>query len=145
MKKDLVMLYKLVDGNIEKYVLPPGKNVLCAVPGAFTPGCSNRHLPGFVNNLDKLKSLGIDKVIFVSVNDPYVMDAWSKQFGHEEIDCIADTFGEYTKLNNEDRDISEFGLGGIRSYRYAKLLDGENVLFKFKGPFIEDVLKELES
>lgn len=68
--------------------------VIFAVPGAFTPGCSARHLPGFIDNLDKLKEKGVDIIACIASNDPYVMSAWGKahHVEHNEIVCRKSTF-----------------------------------------------------
>ena len=73
------------------------KVVLFAVPGAFTPTCSAAHLPGYVANADKIKAAGVDSIVCVSVNDAFVMDAWSKGQNAEEIMMVGDGNGAFTK------------------------------------------------
>jgi len=100
-----------------------GKRVLMfAVPGAFTPGCSMTHLPGYVANADKIKAAGIDSIICVSVNDAFVMGAWGQAQNAEEIIMLADGNGELTSQLDLELDGSGFGLG-TRSQRYAMIVD----------------------
>lgn len=101
------------------------KVVMFAVPGAFTPTCSAAHLPSFVANADKIKEKGIDQIVCVSVNDPFVMDAWGKSGNAEEILMVADPDGELAKAMGVELDASAAGLG-IRSSRYSLVAeDGE--------------------
>lgn len=116
------------------------KIVLCGVPGAFTPGCTSRHLPGFVDNLEKLKHKGIDRIVFVATNDAYVMDAWNTHHGHPDIDCVSDMFGNYCESIDELSNDSSFGM---RCNRFAALIENGSVVKKFKGPFVEEVLEAL--
>lgn len=106
------------------------KVVLFAVPGAFTPGCSNTHLPGFIVNADKIKAKGVDSIVCVSVNDAFVMDAWGKTHNAEELLMVADGNGEFTKKIGLELDASGFGLG-TRSKRYAMIVD--NGVVKYLG------------
>ncbi|HEY8216445.1 MAG TPA: peroxiredoxin, partial [Acidimicrobiia bacterium] len=78
-------------------LLGTGTVVLFAVPGAFTPGCSNFHLPGFVLRADDVKAKGVDVIACIAVNDAFVMDAWSKDQDAGAIQMIADGNGEFTK------------------------------------------------
>jgi len=98
------------------------KVVLFAVPGAFTPTCSAAHLPGFVVNADKMKEKGVDAVVCLSVNDAFVMDAWSKDKNAEALIMAADGNGDFTKAMGLELDGSGFGLG-TRSQRYALIAD----------------------
>ena len=98
------------------------KVVLFAVPGAFTPGCSMTHLPGFVANADKIKAKGVDSIICMSVNDAFVMDAWGKTQNAEELIMLADGNGEFTAKLGLELDGSGFGLGQ-RSQRFAMIVD----------------------
>lgn len=99
------------------------KVVLFAVPGAFTPTCSMKHLPGFINNYDALKKKGIDTIACVSVNDHFVMGAWAKDQGAgDKIAMIADGNGDFTRAVGLTLDGSGFGLGE-RSQRYAMVVD----------------------
>ncbi|MGB6438219.1 MAG: peroxiredoxin [Methyloceanibacter sp.] len=99
------------------------KVVLFAVPGAFTPTCHLKHLPGFIDNADTFKRKGVHTVACVAVNDPFVMDAWSKAAGGRgKILFLSDGNGEFTKAIGLDFDGSGIGLG-LRSKRYAMLVD----------------------
>lgn len=102
-------------------VLGSGKVVLFAVPGAFTPGCSKVHLPGYVQHGAELKAKGVDKIVCISVNDPWVMEAWSQSQGASEIVMLSDGSGEFAKAMGLVMDGSGFGLG-IRSQRYAAVV-----------------------
>ena len=97
------------------------KVILFAVPGAFTPTCSEAHLPGYVVNADKLKEKGVDSIICLAVNDAFVMKAWGDAHNAEEIIMLADGDAAFTKAIGLDMDTSAFG--GIRSQRYAILVE----------------------
>ena len=94
------------------------KVVMFAVPGAFTPTCSNAHLPGFVANADKIKEKGVDAIVCISVNDAFVMDAWGKAGNAEEIMMVGDGNCELANALGVTMDGSGFGLG-TRSMRYS--------------------------
>lgn len=98
------------------------KVVMFAVPGAFTPGCSMTHLPGYVVNADKIKAKGVDTIVCVSVNDAFVMGAWGKDQNADELLMLADGNGELTGKLGLELDGSGFGLG-TRSQRYAMIVD----------------------
>ena len=99
------------------------KVVLFAVPGAFTPTCSNQHLPGFVSNSAALKEKGVDLVACISVNDPFVMAAWSKDRNAAEgVLMLADGNAEFTSAIGVEMDVSGFGMG-MRSQRYSMVID----------------------
>ena len=102
-------------------VVGSGKVVLFAVPGAFTPGCSMIHLPGYVKNREALQAKGVSTIACVSVNDPWVMDAWGKAQGADGIVMLADG-GDFTRAMGLEMDGSGFGLG-TRSQRYSAILD----------------------
>ncbi len=100
-----------------------GKKVaLFAVPGAFTPTCSARHLPSYVDKADELKAKGIDEIACISVNDPFVMAAWGKADGSEDITMLADGNGDFAEAIGLTMDGSKFGLGK-RSQRYSMIVD----------------------
>ena len=104
-------------------VLGKGKVVLFALPGAFTPGCSRQHLPGFVQQAQDVTDKGVDTIACLSVNDAFVMDAWGKDQGvGDSILMLADGNGEFTKAVDLVMDGTGFGLG-LRSKRYAAILD----------------------
>lgn len=98
------------------------KVVMFAVPGAFTPGCSITHLPGFVVSADKIKANGVDSIICLAVNDVFVMDAWGKAQNAEALIMAADGNADYTKALGLELDGSGFGMG-TRSKRYAMIVD----------------------
>ncbi|MCT8970338.1 peroxiredoxin [Microbaculum marinisediminis] len=99
------------------------KVALFAVPGAFTPTCHNNHLPGFLANADKFKEKGVDAIACLAVNDVFVMDAWAKATGAgETIEFLADGSALFSKATGLELDITERGMG-IRSQRYAMLVD----------------------
>ena len=103
-------------------VLGHGTVVLFGVPGAFTPTCSDHHLPGFVLRADDLRAKGADSIVCVAVNDPFVMDAWGQdQNVGKAVVMLADGNGELTKAIGLTMDGSGFGLG-TRSQRYAAIL-----------------------
>lgn len=104
------------------------KVVMFAVPGAFTPGCSMTHLPGFVVNADKIKAKGVDSIVCTSVNDVFVMDAWGKAQNAEAIIMAADGSGELAKKLGLELDASGFGMG-MRSKRYAMIIDNGIVTY----------------
>jgi peroxiredoxin len=101
-----------------------GKKVaLFAVPGAYTPTCTNDHMPGFVNRVDEFKAKGIDAVACTAVNDVFVLTNWAKDTGAAgKIVMLADGSGDFAKAIGLDIDLSNFGLG-LRSKRYAMLVD----------------------
>jgi peroxiredoxin len=104
-------------------VLGSGKVVLFAVPGAFTPTCSDYHLPSYVIRQDELRAKGVDSVVCISVNDAFVMDAWGKdQNVGEAVTMLADGNGEFTEAVGLVMDGSGFGLGS-RSQRYAMVIE----------------------
>ncbi len=98
------------------------KVVLFAVPGAFTPGCSNTHLPGYVVLADKIKTKGVDTIACLSVNDAFVMHAWGKSQNADELLMLADGNAEFTRAIGLEADASGFGMG-TRSQRYAMIVD----------------------
>ena len=98
------------------------KVVLFAVPGAFTPGCSITHLPGFVVNADKIKARGVDTIACMSVNDAFVMGAWGKAQNAEELLMLADGNGDFTAALGLELDARGFGMGQ-RSQRFSMIVD----------------------
>ena len=100
-----------------------GKKVaLFAVPGAFTPTCSARHLPSYVEKAQDLKGQGIDEIACVSVNDPFVMGAWGKSDGSQDITMLADGNGAFADAVGLAMDGSKFGMGK-RSQRYSMIVN----------------------
>ena len=94
---------------------------LFAVPGAYTPTCSAKHLPSFIDKAGELKAKGVDEIACTSVNDPFVMAAWAKSTGAEGITMPADGNGDFATALGLTMDGSKFGLGQ-RSQRYAMLV-----------------------
>ena len=101
-----------------------GKKVaLFALPGAFTPTCSAKHVPGFVSNHDALKAKGVDEIACVSVNDAFVMGAWGKdQQAGDKVHMLADGNGDFTRAVGLEMDGTKFGMGK-RSQRYSMIVD----------------------
>ncbi len=100
-----------------------GKRVaLFAVPGAYTPTCSAKHLPSYVEKAADLKGKGIDEIVATSVNDAFVMGAWNKDQGSEDITMLADGNGEFAKGLGLEMDGSKYGMGQ-RSQRYSMIVD----------------------
>jgi peroxiredoxin len=100
-----------------------GKRVaLFAVPGAFTPTCSARHLPSYVDKAGELKAKGVDEIACVSVNDPFVMAAWGERDGSSDITMLADGNGQFAEAVGLEMDASGFGMGK-RSQRYSMLVN----------------------
>ena len=109
-------------------LLKDKKVVLFGLPGAYTSVCSAKHLPGYIDNHDKYKAKGIDYIICISVNDPFVMDAWGKSHKvGDKIIMMGDPFLNFTKSIGADVDKSARGLG-IRSNRYTMLINNLKVV-----------------
>jgi peroxiredoxin len=107
--------------------LTKGKTVVFfAVPGAFTPTCSMKHLPGFVDKAGDIRKKGVDEIVCLSVNDAFVMGAWGKEHGAGgKVRMVADGNGDFTRAVGLEMDASGFGMGS-RSKRYAMLVkDGK--------------------
>ena len=99
------------------------KTVLFAVPGAFTPTCSAKHLPGFVEKADQIKAKGVDQIACIAVNDAFVMDAWGQSAdAGSKVDMLADGNGEFAKALGLEMDGSGFGLGQ-RCQRFAMVVE----------------------
>ncbi|CAG9858826.1 unnamed protein product [Phyllotreta striolata] len=102
------------------------KVVLFAVPGAFTPGCSKTHLPGYVSKADEMKKQGISEIVCVSVNDPFVMAAWGKDQKTEgKVRMLADPSASLAKALDLTVEIGP--LGGVRSKRYSMVIDNGKI------------------
>ncbi|PCH76617.1 MAG: peroxiredoxin [Erythrobacteraceae bacterium] len=100
-----------------------GKKVaLFSVPGAFTPTCSARHLPGYVEKADDLKSKGVDEIVATAVNDAFVMGAWKSSAGSDDITMLADGNGDFAEAVGLTMDGSGFGLGK-RGQRYSMVVE----------------------
>jgi peroxiredoxin len=125
-------VFILEDGEpIKKDITTLLKNkkvVLFGLPGAYTSVCSAKHLPGYINTYDKYKSKGIDYIICLSANDPFVMDAWGKNHNvGDKILMIGDPLLNFTKSIGAEVDKSGRGLG-IRSSRYTMLIDNLKII-----------------
>ena len=109
-------------------ILKNKKSVIFGLPGAYTSVCSAKHLPGYVNNVEKYKQKGVDQIICMSVNDPFVMNAWGKENNvGDKIIMVGDPFLNFTKAIGAEVDKSGRGLG-IRSNRYTMLVDDLKVM-----------------
>ena len=125
------------------------KIVMFGVPGAFTPTCSESHLPSFIANADKILAKGVDRIVCISVNDPFVMHAWGKTQNAEDILMAADGSAVFTKALGLELDLIERGLG-IRSQRFSMIVDDGEItdLFVEDGPVFkvssaEKILEQL--
>ena len=109
--------------------------VLFAVPGAFTPTCSARHMPGYLENMDALRAKGVDTVACLAVNDVFVMDAWRKSLAiDDQVVMLADGSAAMTKALGLELDLTARGLG-IRSQRYAMVVrDGKVAHLAVEAP-----------
>ena len=108
------------------------KVVLFAVPGAFTPTCSEAHLPGYIESAAALADKGVDEVICLSVNDAFVMEAWGNTYGEHSVTMLADGGAEFTRAIGLEVDTQ--GFGGVRSRRYAMVVDNGVVSQLFVEP-----------
>ena len=125
-------IFHLVDGEPQqsklREILGNGKIVLFGLPGAFTSTCSKFHLPGFVVNADKIKEKGIEKIFCLSVNDPYVMNAWGDLNNTgDKLKMLSDPYLLFTKAIGAEVDRNSKGMG-IRSNRYVMVIENLEVL-----------------
>ena len=104
------------------------KVVFFAVPGAFTPGCSMTHLPGFVVQADAIKAKGVDTIACMAVNDAFVMGSWGQAQNAEEILMLADGNATFTKALGMELDASGFGMG-VRSQRFGLIVEDGTVTY----------------
>jgi peroxiredoxin (alkyl hydroperoxide reductase subunit C) len=126
-------VFRLIDGSPKKFQMNEffknNKSILLGMPGAFTSVCSNKHLPSYKDNIDKIRSKGVDKVFCISVNDPYVMNAWAKVSKVEnDIIMLADPFGHFANklgvlVNKEAKGL------GMRSSRYTMIIENEVIKY----------------
>lgn len=109
------------------------KGILIGVPGAFTPTCSNSHLPGFINNIEEVRSKGYEVVACMTVNDPFVTGAWGKSLqADNKVRILADPAATFAKAINMEKDIPL--LGGVRSKRFTMLIEDNVVKSVFEEP-----------
>lgn len=115
--------------------LKSGKSIIVGVPGAFSPGCSQSHVPGYLKNWKAFNEKGYNQLYVVSVNDAFVMDAWAKQLQNDsdEVKFVADAKGEFAKALDVAFDASKV-FGNERSKRYALLVDNGKVTHTFIEP-----------
>lgn len=116
--------------------LAEGKTVVIfGLPGAFTPTCSARHVPGYVEHYDELRAKGVDEIWCVSVNDAFVMGAWARsQVTGDKIRMLADGSAEFTRKVGLDQDLTQRGMG-VRSQRYAMIVkDGVVTALQVEAP-----------
>ncbi len=108
--------------KVDVAALTAGKTVvLFAVPGAYTPGCSRTHLPGYVEDAETIKEKGVDEIVCISVNDAFVMQAWGDSLGASgKIRMLADPAAAFTRALGLD--VEAAGLGGTRSKRYSMII-----------------------
>ena len=117
---------KMININLFK-ILENKKIIIFGVPGAFTPGCSIHHLPGFIDNSDEILGKGVDQIVCLSVNDPFVMAAWGNDKGTgDKMLMVGDGNGELTEALGLSMDGSGFGLGK-RSLRYSMIIDDNSL------------------
>ena len=127
-----IEIFHLIDGEPQiskiRDILGNGKVVLFGLPGAFTSTCSKLHLPGYVANADKIKSKGIEKIFCLSVNDPFVMNAWGEaNNAGDKITMLSDPYLLFTKAIGAEVDRNSKGMG-IRSNRYAMVIENLEVI-----------------
>lgn len=125
-------------GQSTTTLLGAGTSVVFAVPGAFTPTCSARHLPGFIERAADLRAAGADRIVCMAVNDVFVMDAWGKSAGvGDSIVMAADGNGDFTRALGLEADATRFGMGQ-RAQRFAMIVrDGAitNLMVESPGEF----------
>merc|ERR1711935_650988 len=103
------------------------KGIIFGVPGAFTPGCSKTHLPGYIADFDKMKAKGVELIACVAVNDPFVMEAWGKEHGADgKVLMLADTCGDLTRAMDIELDATPI-LGNVRCQRFSMVVEGGKV------------------
>ena len=127
-----IEIFHLIDGEPQtskiRDILGNGKVVLFGLPGAFTSTCSKLHLPGYVGNADKIKSKGIEKIFCLSVNDPFVMNAWGEaNNAGGRISMLSDPYLLFTRAIGAEVDRNSKGMG-IRSNRYAMVIENLEVI-----------------
>jgi len=117
------------------------KIILFAIPGAFTPTCSSKHLPGYEEKYDEIKELGVDEVICLSVNDAFVMYKWGQDLGVEKVQMLPDGNADFTSRMNMLVDKANLGFGK-RSWRYSMLVEDGEIKKLFIEPGKSDNFEE---
>ena len=121
-----VTFFQLIEGNPKAFktaeIFNEKKIILVSVPGAFTPTCSNEHLPGYMKLFDEFKKKGIDDIYFVATNDPFVMDAWINSYSESKIKYLADSNFELLNATGLEIDLTVAALGK-RLSRFAMFVD----------------------
>jgi peroxiredoxin len=127
-------IYRIDGENIKKTtndIFLNKKIVVFALPGAFTPTCSDYHLPSYEDNYDKIKKYGVDDIFCLSVNDSFVQNVWKKNSNVKKVNFIPDGNADFTKKMNMLTDRSETGMG-MRSFRYSMYVDNKKIIKIFK-------------
>ncbi len=143
-----VNFYRMNDGSPEKVnsvdLFNKKKIILVGVPGAFTPTCTNEHLPGYIKHFESFKSKGIEEIFFISVNDPFVMQKWGDSVDKNQLKFIADSDGEFMNSSGFMVDLSAAGLGK-RLSRFSMLVDDGLIkeIFDENGPGLEKSKAEI--
>ena len=145
----VTFMYMSPDGpkSIDSSEVFGGKRVaLFGLPGAYTPVCSAGHLPGFVEQADALKAKGIDSIVCVSVNDPFVMDAWGKaNNAGDKVMMLADPKGDFTRATGLAVDLGDFGLGE-RTQRFSMIVeDGTVTAINVEASVLEHGISSAEA
>ena len=125
-------IYELIDGEPQtkklNEILGKHKIILFGVPGAFTSTCSKLHLPGFIANAEKIKAKGIKNIFCLSVNDPYVMNAWGEvNYASDKVKMLSDPYLFFTKAIGAEIDRNSKGMG-VRSKRYTMVIENLKVV-----------------
>ena len=130
-------LAELTDGKVRRFssadLFKGRRIILFALPGAFTPTCSTAHVPGYVARLKDFQGAGIDDVVCLSVNDPFVMEAWQRSEKAQGLRFVADPYGEFTQGMGMSIDHRDASLG-LRSWRYSMLVDDVKIEKMFIEP-----------
>ena len=127
-------IYRIDGENIKKTtddIFLNKKIFIFALPGAFTPTCSDYHLPSYEDNYDKIQKHGVDDIFCLSVNDSFVQNVWKKNSNVKKVNFIPDGNADFTKKMNMLTDRSETGMG-MRSFRYSMYVDNKKIIKIFK-------------
>jgi len=138
-----VRIKYLTEGGLDEVstedLFTQGTSVLFGIPGCYTPVCSTEHVPSYLRNLDDLKAKGVDRVVCLGVNDPFVMREWLKSLHAEAIQALPDGNGVLTKAMGLEMDGSAYGLG-TRTQRFAAIIrDGRIAHLAIEKPGVYDI------